>query len=616
MAHPVTTILPHPELASTLSKGDAAALRELSDTPQVRAWTRRKVTKYKKYLSALLAIHNSIAPIDKLPTEILQNIFTYVPSEHETWCDTSWMLSLQSVCRRWRAVLLATPEYWVQGMDDVMDLYEHDDESNDLLNLFLARSAPYPFALRMKSASSPDCAGWQVFEDHFDRITVLEVSALEEYVLSDILDAVATRMKRLERIELEVLYDDPSTHGLHQWEAQDLPRLGYLEITSSLFCSATTVPSLHTVILEGEIEMESFPGLLDALEQCPALATFRLHVARMSAPSGQTLDRIVDLRNLRQLDVGGTLSHIYAFLSCLSFSSTTQIHLDVDDFDRQFPNVLPRHHSGLHAAPTIDRLYLHSESKVYQDDLFLSMRGYVRGAERLRLSPAFRFLSASRFLQFLDLFGHCMVTELALNLCDVADDMDGEFWRRVFAAFPHLRRLELRSRTAESSATKRDIAEHFLASFLAPQQAARGISLAWVLSADRSSPSQLEEQLGDVEQVLSSYAQQGARLERLELYVTTLDHRACSTQYCWPPEVVDVTQIWTDGVASRLVTRAYVSRLEAAADVVVVGGGWGFAEDDKPNVDARENEGACGVTTSKDEEARGGNLVGSESSNA
>ena len=43
-----------------------------SDASQVpRAWARRSVAKYKKYISALLAIHNSIAPIDKLPTEIL-----------------------------------------------------------------------------------------------------------------------------------------------------------------------------------------------------------------------------------------------------------------------------------------------------------------------------------------------------------------------------------------------------------------------------------------------------------------------------------------------------------------------------------------------------------------
>ncbi|KAM5542057.1 hypothetical protein V8D89_004367 [Ganoderma adspersum] len=174
MSLPTATILPHPELASTLSDSDAAALSKLSNASQEWAWTRRTVAAHEKYISALLAIRNSIAPIDDLPPEILQMIFAY------------------SICRRWRSVLLATPEYWVQGVGCVMDLLDDPDSPPipgpdgedlrvDVLHLFLVRSAPCPLEVRV---AYPSCAGfragWQAFEGHYDRVVVFEVTAGDE----------------------------------------------------------------------------------------------------------------------------------------------------------------------------------------------------------------------------------------------------------------------------------------------------------------------------------------------------------------------------------------------------------------------------------------------------
>ncbi len=69
----------------------------------------------------------------------------------------------------------------------------------------------------------------------------------------------------------------------------------------------------------------------------------------------------------------------------------------------------------------------------------------------------------------------------------------------------------------ESRALKRETTAHFLA-ILRAEDVRRAMPLAWVLRADQKSTSQLEGGLGDV---LSRHARQGARLERLELYVTT-----------------------------------------------------------------------------------------------
>ncbi|KAI1791623.1 hypothetical protein LXA43DRAFT_423208 [Ganoderma leucocontextum] len=623
MPHIATTILPHPELASTLPKSDADALMEVSDASQLRALTQRKIEEYKNHISTLLAIHNSIAPINTLPTEIFQEIVAYVPSV-STWCDTLWMLSLGSVCRRWHLILLATPEYWVRGLHTVMDpscaYYrdsDHSDDSEDITRgraLFLARSAPWPLEIPLEYSSCEDGPGWDAFEDHFDRVTVFEVAAQDADDLDIILNVVTSSMKRLERLQLEVEYSKVSTKDLLEWQAEELPCLGRLEITSALFCCATTVPSLHTVILKRPPrDVASLPRLFDALEECPALATLRLELTHKDDTfQNRTLKRVLDLPNLRNLVVSGGISDVRCFLSGLTFPSATLVELDVLDTDNEqdrglvLPNVLPKRLSVVRAHQMldgIDRLCFHSNHRARSEDqqVIMSMRGYIQGAERLRITPAFWLRNADRFLQVLALFRECRVAQLALDLRYVPSDLDEEFWTKFFTALPDLRRLELLSPTAESRAIKRDIATHYLASCRVPQLAPetdvvnflyritpprRAVSLAWVLRADQNNISQLEAELSDVEQVLSGHADAGARLERLELYVTT------SKPHPYQPQALDVTQVKTDGRASRLVAREHVSRLEDAAEVVIVGGGWEFAEDDilEPDVDVCENE--------------------------
>ncbi len=614
-----TTMLPPPELASTLPDADVGALTKLSEASQVRDWTQHKAEEYKKHISTLLAIHNAIAPINSLPTEILQEIFAYVPSVSK-WCNAIWMLSLASICRRWHSILLATPEYWVRGLHSVMDsgfheYYWDDDDITDGCNMFLARSAPWPLEIPLQYSSCDDGPGWGAYEGHFDRVTVFEVTAEDGDDLDDILDAVTSSMKRLEMLRLEAYYER-LWQPLFEWKAEELPRLARLEITSALFCCVRTVPSLHTVILtRPPRDIGSLPHLLDALEKCPALATLRLELTH-GDNKFQNLDskRVLDLPNLRNIAVGGGMSDVRCFLSALSFPSVTLVELDVtgtgNEQDRGLvlPNVLPRRLSVARAhevLDSIDRLCFYpnhqARSELEDQHASVSMRGYVQGAERLRIAPAFWLHNTSNFLQILALFRECRVAELALDLRYVPSDMGGEgFWTKFFTALPDLRRLELLSPTAESRATKRDIAKHYLTSCRVPQLAPdanvanvlhhgltptrRPISLAWVLHTDESDRSQLEAELGDVEQILRAHADSGARLGRLELYV------AASDPDPFEPQALDATQVKTDGAASRLVTRGYVPRVAAVADVVVVvvGGRWGGAEDDGPEVGDHE----------------------------
>ena len=458
MSQPATSILSHPEFASSLSKRDAAALEKFSDVFQVREWTRRPMARYQGYISTLQAIHNSIAPINGLPTEILQEIFAYVPPEYGGWHDLAQMLSLPSVCRRWRSVLLATPEYWVRGIPYIVDVCsdglfsssDSDDSENGfgtyLLGLLLTRSAPCLLELKIRYTSSDDHPRWQVSEGHFDRVAVFEVTPTDTADLGDILYTATTEMKRLESFDLGVVDFKTSADGVDRWEARNLPRLGCLRIPGSLFCCATAVPSLHTVVLTGERDIGLLSDLLAALERCPALITLSLFLmsVRRSRIHGRSPERTVDLRNLRHLDITGDTHDIYSFLPSLSFPPVTQIQLDVanaGDDQLVLPNTIPRRHSSLYVSPNIDRLCLYSSSSHWHDWKPESVwtRGYVQGEERLQVNPGLQLHSADDLLQFLGYFSACALTELVLYLHPPPGDMDYTSWKRFFVALPDLR---------------------------------------------------------------------------------------------------------------------------------------------------------------------------------
>ncbi|KAM5541990.1 hypothetical protein V8D89_004300 [Ganoderma adspersum] len=101
---------PFPDLASSMPVGDCAGLEGLSPD-EIRVWALRKSEEYRLLSYTMLSLHNAAAPIHTLPVEILMKIFGM------TW--TAWDqqgLRLTSVCRRWRRVYLATPEFWAEAV--------------------------------------------------------------------------------------------------------------------------------------------------------------------------------------------------------------------------------------------------------------------------------------------------------------------------------------------------------------------------------------------------------------------------------------------------------------------------------------------------------------------
>ncbi|PIL33135.1 hypothetical protein GSI_04584 [Ganoderma sinense ZZ0214-1] len=594
-----TDILPYPKrLASNLPMEDVVALGGIVGARQVQTWARNRIAEYKGYIDTLVSILNSAAPVNTLPDELLMKIFVAIP--RLSWDEAEWMWSLGLVSWRWRSVLLATPEYWAQGLWRGLDPY-NDLEQNHLLPLFVERSSPCPLHLDVLSSSSDtDYFGWEAFEGHWGRISDVEASVDYEDDLRQMLGRIA-KLKRLERLKLAVKYSISTKDlGLAVWKTKDHPRLGRLEISAPVFCRAMAVPSLHTLILEGIIgrTIKSLPDLLRALKRCHALTTFHVEIEpeRKSTTTLPRLD-VVDLPKLRELKVTSDVSGTRTFLSYISFpASGARVELLVlgpeNDDPQQpvLPDILPRPLSAIYMSPMIDRLFVQSNAK-YSGALSVSVRGYaVECAERLRVSPTLFTCDAGGLLRLLEAFSGCTLTELVLDLRHLANETDGVFWARFFAALPDLRRLQLLSPTVESRATKRVIAEQFLVALRNSREEGCGTSLAWVLRAGTGDTSELERELRDVEEVLKGHADSGGRLGRLELYVVTSQPDSYGLQ------PVDVGQVATDGTASRLVIRAYVSRLEHAAGEVFVGGGWEFEDENWSDGDDSDQEDASSDT--------------------
>ena len=599
MTHIPTTTLLSSELASALPLEDVITLSRLSGAREARIWTQNRIEECKKQLDALIAIQNSITLINTLPNELLMKIFASIPAY--TWHCAVWMLTMGHVCRRWRAVVLATPEFWVKPLEHWTDT-ENDEGKNHLLPVFLKRSSPCPLQLyAFEQGSKKNYYGWA---PHFSRLTILEGFVESKWDAAKILQTIAKKMRRLVRLKLKVYgssFENESTAEpeFRQWKAESLPQLGHLEIGGGIFCRATTVPSLHTLVLSGPGAPKLFPKLLDGLRGCPALAKLYidfdmwLHIMHEHEGSEDMTgpDRVLDMPNLRKLKLIGAVLVIQTFLYLISFpASAARVELVIEgtEYDPAqspvLPDILPRHLSVLHMSPAIDRLFLHSSANG-KGVPFVCLRGYVQGAERLRVSPAVWLHSAESLIELLEAFRACMVTVLVLDLRRITSDMDGAFWGRFFAALPHLRRLELLSSTVESKKTKRDLAEHFLV-YASSRESLHGgahaMSLAWVVRADRKNPPHLKGELGDVQQVFGGHAQHGpgGRLGCLELYATSLEPVMSSYPRDSRGQVVEVARVPWDRTTKWLLKKNCVAQLVEAAEVVTASGQLKLPPDD------------------------------------
>ncbi|TRM67520.1 hypothetical protein BD626DRAFT_625957 [Schizophyllum amplum] len=167
------------------------------------------IASIRDQLSALMSYRNSLVSIASLPDEILSEIFICYGHAMNALYNLHWT-GLMRVCRRWRAVGMATPALWSY-------VQAGTTRSSGNLPVQLRLSGAHPLSVRIRATDYESTArdirlDWLTsLEPHMDRIHSLAVSA--EY---DSLAAILTKLGKEKRVQLRHLtlsftYDSEET---------------------------------------------------------------------------------------------------------------------------------------------------------------------------------------------------------------------------------------------------------------------------------------------------------------------------------------------------------------------------------------------------------------------
>ncbi|KAJ7046486.1 hypothetical protein C8F04DRAFT_1064448 [Mycena alexandri] len=286
----------------------------------------------------ITALKLVVAPIKKLPAELLVEIF----SHSMEWPYIESALRLCHVCAHWRQIASTVPALWV-GPFTINPKKSSSDEYLAIAKTFLERSAPLPIPIHITASHPP-----LLVDFLYSLASRWRSLTLNDAPLSQLRQLPLTALESLEEVTLA------GRHGIQSYE----PRI-------MLFLAA---PRLHTVTLAVS-HMSHFPmpwsqlahlcirqsspqTCLDILLQCANAVTAKfngMHSWTQPLPTAPT----VVLPRLEKLQVGFVLSeghHVMSFFTRLALPRLTELELCLDlgdiwsspdftPFQRRAPNI-------------------------------------------------------------------------------------------------------------------------------------------------------------------------------------------------------------------------------------------------------------------------------------
>ncbi len=429
-----------PTALSLLPAADRASLSELSIS-DMRAWSAAKSGEHYGYIIVFNTIQNVLAPVHRLPPEILSRIFV------EAWKDRK-SLRLTHVCRIWRSLLLGTSQFWAVAMAGDEFRLPSDDKGvsdEDYLNAACFRSSPRNISLHLSSIS---LRGHLTLMQHADRITSMQISAHTRVQLELLWKVLHAGMPRLNNLVVHVCDSVTGSVGPTRLSTEQLPLLTRLTLPARLFRSwpntlqqialrcdawnASGVGSPFTVSLE---------TVLRSLEDYPRLRVLDIRDSTLVRdPQSQPRPHVFP--TLEFLRIRAYRDTVSAMLSVLTFPSSTHVDIGVV-LGRGFPRV-----DLFVPGSSLDTVVALIDSVIIRGGPTSTIRGLADGAEHLRFTASLSFCDPSAMAVRLFARTNAPVSRLLLAQ-HPAQGMSATFVvdGGAFSAFPHLTHLTLHCRT-------------------------------------------------------------------------------------------------------------------------------------------------------------------------
>lgn len=453
-----------------------------------------KITSFQQassdlHLLATRALWNARLPVHKLPTEVLVDLLSRLPSyalPGSIFSSNSadWF-RIMLVCRRWRAVVKANPCFWRSihvGKDNL-----------EWLNLALFRSADSNLFLDFSSSSAFFSALPQLL-DRRDRIEHLRFSCYGAPSLGPMVPLVSVPLPSVTHLDvsidtLEGVFNlelpegqEPRHHDILEFEPVNFPRVTNLSLNGAqVSFSWTTSFISHLRFLDlrrckfhpATMSVSSFFDILREAQNLEELTLDDvLSSACSSIPPPSERRRVVALPNLRKAYLADHVAWISLFPSYLQLPSRGEIsfHGLIDNAalannpDISYISMLPPDIRTFLFFKSATSAMMAMDSRSYQ----ITCRGPgpdVTLVLRVRSDSVEWWQNVGRGVaHFVDLLRDAPLTELELsfNLDFQFDVIDPAVFDVVLEAFPAIQELRVRSRAAAGEDIVPELLAHSL----------------------------------------------------------------------------------------------------------------------------------------------------------
>ena len=242
-----------------------------------------------KVPSTLCQLKNSLAPINRLPPEVLALVPAFRDSEKD-------LINATAVCKYWRRTFVSTPDLWT-------NLSCSERASTDIIrpriNAYFARSGAVPVNVQMHAHAS------RLLSPYTGRISRLTLFIDGQSDIDEISKRLSKPAPLLETITLRANHRDRRTLALPPRFFEGFLSSARTLILRGLVLSPGPCPlsKLTKFTLNARLARVTATALLDTLEQMPLLRIFEAHLKFANQQDPVSRRRVVTLPYLEEIAI-------------------------------------------------------------------------------------------------------------------------------------------------------------------------------------------------------------------------------------------------------------------------------------------------------------------------